>query len=136
MPGREDETTPVRLDKWLWAARFFKTRSLAAEAVDGGKVHLNGARVKRGKPVQLGDQIRLRRGPYEFRVTVRRLSERRGSATQAGTMYEEAADSVRAREHLQQQHQVAKAGFTPPKGRPTKRDRRKIERLKYGDDRS
>ena len=132
MAGFEERAEPVRLDKWLWAARFFKTRSLAAEAIDGGKVQLNGTRVKRGKQVKEGDQIRIRRGAYEFSITVRRLSEHRRSAAEASTLYEESAESLAARQHLQEQHKLANVGFDPPKGRPTKRDRRKLDRLKRG----
>jgi ribosome-associated heat shock protein Hsp15 len=90
----------VRLDKWLWAARFFKTRSLAAEAIAGGKVQVNGDRAKRARPVQLGDQIRVRLGPYEHDVVVRALSSRRGPATAAAALYDETPESITARETL------------------------------------
>ena len=90
--------TKVRLDKWLWAARFYKTRSLAAEAIDGGKVQVNGDRAKRSKMVEIGDQIRVRNGPYEYQIHVRELSERRGSASIAATLYEETEASKKARE--------------------------------------
>ena len=132
MAALEERAEPVRLDKWLWAARFFKTRSLAADAIDGGKVQLNGTRVKRGKPVKEGDQIRIRRGAYEFLITVRRLSEHRRSASDAATLYEESSESLAARQRLQEQHKLANVGFDPPKGRPTKRDRRTLDRLKRG----
>ena len=79
----ENEDTRFRLDKWLWAARFYKTRSLAAEAIAGGKVQVNGDRVKRAKPLQPGDEIRIRQGPYEHLIVVRELSERRGPASEA-----------------------------------------------------
>src|SRR6186713_1479509 len=79
----------VRIDKWLWAARFFKTRALAAEAVAGGKVGVNGDRPKRARPLQVGDELRIRLGPYEHIVTVRTLSDRRGPATQAAGLYQE-----------------------------------------------
>ncbi len=131
--SQRDSLDAVRLDKWLWAARFFKTRSLAAAAVDGGKVHLNGTRAKRGKTLRVGDGVRLRKGPFEFVVTVRRLSERRGSATEAQTLYEESPSSRHAREVLAEQHRLAADGHSPPKGRPTKRDRRKISRIRGRD---
>ncbi|MEP6729353.1 MAG: RNA-binding S4 domain-containing protein [bacterium] len=121
----------VRIDKWLWAARFFKTRSLAADAIGGGKVSLNGDGVKSAKLVQTGDEIRIRLGPYEHVITVRDVSERRGPATVAQALYEETAASVAAREKLSEQLRMAPAAFVyEEKGRPTKRDRRDIERLR------
>jgi ribosome-associated heat shock protein Hsp15 len=121
----------VRIDKWLWAARFFKTRSLAADAVGGGKVSLNGDGVKPAKMVQIGDEVRIRLGPYEHVVTVRGLSERRGPASVAQALYEETAASVAAREKLAEQLRMAPAAFVyEEKGRPTKRDRREIERFR------
>jgi ribosome-associated heat shock protein Hsp15 len=120
----------VRLDKWLWAARFFKTRSLAAEAIAGGKVQVNGDRAKRARPLQVGDEIRVRLGPYEHHIVVRALSPRRGPAAAAAELYEERADSIAAREALALQLKSLHAAFAPEKGRPTKRDRREIERWK------
>ena len=121
----------VRVDKWLWAARFFKTRSLAAEAIGGGKVLVAGDRVKPAKLLQVGDEVRLRLGPYEHVVVVRALSERRGPATVAATLYEETAASRTAREKLADQLRMAPATFVyEEKGRPTKRDRRDLERLR------
>lgn len=124
-PGR------VRIDKWLWAARFFKTRSLAADAIGGGKVLVAGERVKPAKLLQIGDEVRLRMGPYEHVVIVRAVSERRGPATVAATLYEETAQSHAARVKLAEQLRMAPAAFVyEDKGRPTKRDRREIERLR------
>jgi ribosome-associated heat shock protein Hsp15 len=120
----------VRLDKWLWAARFFKTRALAAEAVEGGKVQVNGDRPKRARPLQPGDEIRIRLGPYEHIVTVRALSARRGPASQAAGLYDETPASRTAREALAVQLKSLHSLFGPEKGRPTKKDRREIERLK------
>jgi ribosome-associated heat shock protein Hsp15 len=130
MGDREEELGKVRLDKWLWAARFFKTRALAAEAVEGGKVQVNGDRPKRARPVQVGDELRIRLGPYEYTVSVRALSDRRGPATQAAGLYEESAASRSAREALTVQLKSLNSLFGPEKGRPTKKDRREIERLK------
>ena len=132
---RSDDTTPgagrVRLDKWLWAARFFKTRSVAAEAIGGGKVLVSGERVKPAKLVQVGDEVWLRLGPYEHVVVVRGVSERRGPASVAATLYEETPESRTTREKLAEQLRIAPAGFVfEDKGRPTKRDRREIERLR------
>jgi ribosome-associated heat shock protein Hsp15 len=120
----------VRIDKWLWAARFFKTRSLAAEAIAGGKVQVNGERVKRARPLQLGDEVRIRLGPYEHQVVVRELSGRRGPAPQAAALYEEKEESRAAREALALQLKSVHAIFAPERGRPTKKDRREIEKLK------
>ena len=120
----------VRLDKWLWAARFFKTRALAVEAVEGGKVQVNGDRPKRARLLQLGDEVRVRLGPYEHLVTVRGLSDRRGPAAQAAALYEETEASRRAREALSVQLKSLHSLFGPEKGRPTKKDRREIERLR------
>ena len=127
----ERETTDkVRIDKWLWAARFFKTRSLASDAVTGGKVELNGAGVKPAKLVQAGDTVRVRIGPQEHEVLVRAVAERRGSATVAQTLYEETAASRGRREKVAEQLRLASVGFVYDKGRPTKRDRRELERFR------
>ena len=120
----------VRLDKWLWAARFFKTRSLAADAIAGGKVQVNGDRVKRAKPVQIGDEVRIRQGPYEHQIVVRELSDRRGPAVDAAKLYEETPASRAARETMALQLKSLHAAFVPERGRPTKKDRREIEKLK------
>jgi ribosome-associated heat shock protein Hsp15 len=126
----DHEDGRVRLDKWLWAARFFKTRALAAEAVEGGKVQVNGDRPKRARPLQVGDEIRVRLGPYEHTITVRALSARRGPASEAVGLYEETAASRTAREALAIQLKSLHAVFGPDKGRPSKKDRRDIQRLK------
>jgi len=121
----------VRVDKWLWAARFFKTRSIAADAIGGGKVLVGGERVKPAKLLQVGDEVRLRMGPYEHVVIVRAVSERRGPAPIAAALYEETAESRAARMKLAEQLRIAPAGFVfEDRGRPTKRDRREIERLR------
>jgi ribosome-associated heat shock protein Hsp15 len=130
MSDRDDGRDKIRLDKWLWAARFFKTRALAAEAVEGGKVQVNGDRPKRARPLQVGDELRIRLGPYEHIIVVRALSDRRGPATQAAGLYDETAASRSAREALSVQLKTLHSLFGPEKGRPTKKDRREIERLK------
>ena len=120
----------VRLDKWLWAARFFKTRSQATEAVDGGKVEVNGARVKPAKEIKVGDEVRVRLGPFEHVLVVRGLGDRRGSAAAAQALYEETPDSIAARDRLREQHRLAPALFVyEEKGRPTKKDRRTLSRF-------
>ena len=119
----------VRLDKWLWAARFYKTRGLAADAIDGGRVDVNGTRAKRAKMVQVGDEVRVRQTPFEHVVHVRGISERRGPASVAATLYEETLESKAKREAL-----ATRIRSMPTddwdSGRPTKRDRRQIDRFK------
>jgi ribosome-associated heat shock protein Hsp15 len=120
----------VRLDRWLWAARFFKTRALAAAAIGGGKVEVNGERTKRAKPLAVGDRVKIRRGPLEYLVVVRALSEHRGPPPAAAALYEEDAEAKRRRERLAEQLRVAPSLRYEGKGRPTKKDRRDIERLR------
>lgn len=120
----------VRLDKWLWAARFFKTRSLATEAIAGGKVEVNGERAKPAKGIKPGDEVRLRLGPYEHVLIVRGLAERRGPATVAQALYEETQASRDARERLAAQLKMAPPTFVyEEKGRPTKKDRRDLSQF-------
>jgi len=123
-----DEKT--RLDKWLWAARFFKTRALAADAIESGKIDVNDDRPKRGRAVHVGDRLTIRLGPYQHHVVVRGLSGRRGPAAVARELYEETADSSAARERTAERLRSAPPPVFYEGGRPTKRDRRAIERLK------
>src|SRR5690242_14257918 len=104
-----NESDRLRLDKWLWAARFFKHRALATEAVSGGKVEVNGERAKPAKALKIGDEIRLRLGPYEHIVIVRELSDHRGPASVAQTLYEETQESKAERERLADQLKMAPA---------------------------
>ena len=120
----------IRLDKWLWAARFFKTRALAATAIDGGKVQVNGERAKRAKPLHPGDQVRIRQGVYEHTVVITELSEHRGPAATAARLYQETAESVAARERLAAQMKNLNNAFAAEGERPTKRDRRRIEQFR------
>lgn len=120
----------VRLDKWLWAARFFKTRSLAKTAVEGGKVHYDGARAKPSRTVELGATLRLRQGWDEKTVVVRGLSEQRGPATVAQTLYEETADSIARRTASAELRRQAQAATAAPEQRPNKKQRRDIMRFK------
>lgn len=120
----------VRLDKWLWASRFFKTRSIAAEAIDAGKVHVNGDRVKRAKEVRVGDTVRVRTGPYEHIVVVRGLSDKRGPAPVARELYEETEESLKEREKLREQLSLLPSAFIPNSARPTKKDRRTMNRFR------
>jgi ribosome-associated heat shock protein Hsp15 len=120
----------VRIDKWLWAARFYKTRGLSAEAIDGGKVEVNGERAKRSRLVQAGDRVKIRIGPYEHLISVRGVSERRGSAPIAQALYEEDPESRNAREAMAAHVRAMNANTGYESGRPTKKDRRDIEKLK------
>jgi len=125
-----DETPKVRLDKWLWAARFFKTRSLAATAIEAGKVEVNGERAKRAKQLQSGDAVAIRLGPYIHHVDVLALSERRGPATEAVLLYAETPEGKKAREALRAQMKAASPAFGYDSGKPTKKDRRALDRLR------
>ncbi|MBL8260395.1 MAG: RNA-binding protein [Candidatus Competibacteraceae bacterium] len=119
----------VRLDKWLWAARFFKTRTLAAEAVSGGKVHVGGQRAKPSHAVRVGEILRIQRGPDEYLVEVKALGERRGPAKDAALLYEETAESRLRREQLAEQRRIQRLASPLPPARPTKQDRRRIVRF-------
>jgi ribosome-associated heat shock protein Hsp15 len=121
---------PVRLDKWLWAARFFKTRALAADAVAGGRVEVGGHKVKPGRDVKIGDVVRLRIGPFVHVVTVRALSGRRGPASEAARLYEEDPASRAEREKLREQHRLAAHAFAFGEGKPTKKERRALDELR------
>ena len=121
-----DAEIRVRIDKWLWAARFYKTRSLAADAVDGGKVQINGERVKPAKLLKPGDALSIRNGPYAWDITVLMLSERRGSAAEAAKLYSESGESRKAREEKIAMIKSERQSNPFPGGRPTKRARRQI----------
>ena len=121
----------VRLDKWLWAARFFKTRSMAAEAVSGGKVHVNDARAKPARPVKLGDELAIRRGAEQFTVIVKGLSSQRGPAPVARQLYEETEQSRASREAEAETRRLFHKSYpSPPPSRPNKKDRRHIIRFR------
>lgn len=124
-----EQDEPVRIDKWLWAARFFKTRSLAAEAVSGGKVEINGDRAKPSRMVRAGDKLCVRRGPYEWSVVVKEVSRLRGPAPQAERLYVETEASIQQRQALAAQLQLEQPPEFDASGRPTKRDRRAISRF-------
>ncbi|MGH7564054.1 MAG: RNA-binding S4 domain-containing protein [Gemmatimonadota bacterium] len=122
----------VRVDRWLWAARWFKTRRLATDAVTGGKVHLNGRRVKPANDVRAGDEVRIRKGPYTFTIVVQAVSERRGPAKEARSLYEETEESATARELRRIQMRDMPVPTYEGKGRPTKRERRELDRARKG----
>ena len=120
-------TAAMRLDKWLWAARFYKTRALAVEAIDRGRVTVNGQAAKPARDLRLGDRIELRQGTLSRHVVVRALSAVRGPAPVAQTLYEETPESVAAREQaLAERHLNAEPAHAIEQGRPTKRDRRQL----------
>jgi len=119
----------VRLDKWLWAARFFKTRAKSKEAIEGGKVHIDGVRGKAGKDIRVGDEIRIRQGWDEKTVIVSGVSEKRRGAPEAAAMFEETPGSIEARELLSAQRKAAGQHISS-ESRPSKKDRRLIHRFK------
>lgn len=127
----DDGETPaagaLRIDKWLWYARFFKSRAMATDAVAGGLVHLNGERVKASRTVHAGDTLHITRGQAKFEVTVRSIPTRRGPASEAQTHYLESERSMAERER---QRQEARALPQPPSGRPDKHGRRVLRRLR------
>ena len=124
------EEKRVRVDQWLWAARFYKTRALAAEAVDGGRIEVNGERVKRSRVLRMGDEVRIRMPPFEHIVGVEALSARRGPATAARQLYQETDASRDARERLAWQLRNASVVADYERGRPGKKDRRDLERYR------
>jgi ribosome-associated heat shock protein Hsp15 len=119
----------IRLDKWLWAARFFKTRSMASQAVSGGHVHVNGSRVKPARVVSVGDILQIRRGLVEFEVTVLQLSGHRGPAVKAQALYEETGESIKRRERDAMERSLQRPADSMPDRRPDKRERRKIRKF-------
>jgi ribosome-associated heat shock protein Hsp15 len=130
MDVKRMEEGKQRIDKWLWAARFFKTRALAAEAVSGGKVHLNGDRVKSARPVKVGDRLNITRPPYEYELFILSLNQQRRPAREARLMYEETEASIQAREALREMNRAMNAAMPFTEKKPSKKDRRQIVRFK------
>ncbi len=126
---KDNEIDTMRIDKWLWAARFFKTRGMASEAIRGGKIDINGARAKPSKPIQINDRLHIRKGPYLYEITVKALSKHRRSASEAVQLYEESEQSRLNRERLAEQLKAEAAMRPKTPGRPSKRDRRNIIRF-------
>ncbi|MBK1683157.1 RNA-binding S4 domain-containing protein [Rhodoferax fermentans] len=121
----------LRIDKWLWAARFYKTRSLACDEIDKGRVQVNGATVKPAREVKAGDSVQLRNGAITRTVTVLGVSDKRGPAPQAALLFEETAESVQQRQQALEQRRLApEPALTMTQGRPTKRDRRYADKLR------
>ncbi|MBX9928195.1 MAG: hypothetical protein K2X99_04705 [Gemmatimonadaceae bacterium] len=133
-PDDSEDGADVRLDKWLWAARFFKSRALATEAINGGKVEIGGQRVKPSRDVHVGETVRIRLGAFEHIITVRALSARRGPASVAQELYEETPASRAAREKLSQQMRYAAPAFDPDGGKPDRKDDRRAIRRFRGKD--
>ena len=128
--GGEERAAGLRLDKWLWAARFFKTRQLAQEAIAGGKVHLNGQRAKPGREIHVGAQLEISKDQLVWVIDVRALSGRRGPAKEAILLYEETGESLARREAELMRRRELREAEVPQEGRPNKRDRRLIHRFK------
>lgn len=124
-----DNLDKLRVDKWLWAARFFKTRAVATKAVDGGKVHVNGQRVKSSRPIQIGDRLEITRGQMQSVVEISILSEKRGPAKEAQTLYQETAESIDQRELKSQQRKLLSASMPHSQGKPDKHQRREIRKV-------
>ncbi len=122
--------TEVRVDRWLWAARFFKTRGAASEAVLGGRVHVNGVRVKPAKGVRAGDRLEVTVAQARRELTVLAVADKRGSATVAATLYEETPESIRRREELALERRQSRPLGADLGARPTKRDRRRLDALR------
>ncbi|MFT4862930.1 MAG: ribosome-associated heat shock protein Hsp15 [Pseudohongiellaceae bacterium] len=127
-----NEFSRLRIDKWLWAARFYKTRALAKQAIEGGKVHCDGQKVKASKEIEVGTKIQLRQGVDEKTVVVASLTDKRRGAPQAQTLYEETPESLKARVEMAQQRKSEATSWTSD-GKPNKKQRRDIQRFKYSD---
>ena len=133
-PRNAPSADRMRLDKWLWAARFFKTRQMAIDAINGGKVHLNGQRVKPGKEISPESRLQINKDQYTWDITVRALCKQRRPAKEAEQLYEEDPESHAKRQALVAQHRDEKGSGFQPDQRPNKRDRRLIHRFKREQD--
>jgi ribosome-associated heat shock protein Hsp15 len=125
-----DNTTTMRADKWLWAARFYKTRTLAIQAINGGKVHVNGERIKPARRLSVGEEITIRKGPYRFVLTVEKLNTQRRPAAEARQMYSETAESANERHALYAELKLQGRNARHRERRPDKRTRGKIRQMK------
>ena len=130
MGTNPQSTDSMRIDKWLWAARFYKTRSLAVAAINGGKVHLNGSRIKPSRRLDTGDQLSIQKGPYRFLITVQRLSAQRRPAGEARTLYSESGESANERHELYRERKMQGHSARQRERRPDKHTRRKLRELK------
>jgi ribosome-associated heat shock protein Hsp15 len=130
MATKNNELTEIRLDKWLWASRFFKTRAIAVESINGGRVHLNGVRVKPARVIRLDDELKITRGTERFHVVVKGLNDKRRPAKEAVLMYEETEESLQDREAAQELNRLQSANIKQPTHKPNKRERRIMEKFK------
>ncbi len=130
MPSKQSkkELQSVRLDKWLWAARFFKTRANAVEAVNGGKVHLNDLRVKPSRNIKIGDELTITRDNFKYTVTVIALNDKRRPAKEAQLLYEESKDSIKAREQERDLRKMTNANMRSSDKKPNKKERRQMDK--------
>ena len=119
----------MRLDKWLWCSRFYKTRALAASAIKGNKVNVNNLAIKAAKNIKIGDNIKISKSPYQYTITILKLAHNRLSASQAALLFEEDKESIQCREELEKQIKADSVSFPKTRGRPSKRDRRNIIRF-------
>ena len=131
---RNPDQEKLRVDRWLWAARFFKTRSLAKSAIENGKILVNGGRIKASKEITLGDLLSVRRGDSVHIVTVLVLTDKRGPATIAQTLYEETEQSKLERAIVIEKKKIIQAGYSASKSKPSKKERRKISELRMKED--
>lgn len=125
----DSSLTEMRLDKWLWCARFYKTRALATTAIKGNKVSVNKLATKPSKIIKLGDNIKINKSPYQYTITIQKIAHNRLSASQAALLYEEDSESIQKREELEKQIKADSASYPRTIGRPSKRDRRHIIRF-------
>ena len=130
MAIKNKELNELRLDKWLWAARFFKTRALAVEAISGGKVHLNGVRVKPSRQIRPEDELNITRGTDRFHVFVKGLNDKRRPAKEAVLLYEETEESIKQREEQHELNRLQAANIKHPTHKPNKRERRLMDRFR------
>ena len=128
-PSGSPPADSQRLDKWLWAARFYKTRNLAIDAINGGKVHVDGQRVKPARSLRRGSEVRIRKGPLEFTVIVHNLCAQRRPASEAALLYQETEESRARREALAEQRRLAATRHERGTGRPSKKDRRQLGKM-------
>jgi ribosome-associated heat shock protein Hsp15 len=126
---KDDSLDNMRLDKWLWCSRFFKTRALASSAIKGNKIKVNGLSVKSAKNISVGDQIKIKKSPYEYNITILNLAHNRLSASLAAELYKEDLESIKQREELSLQIKADSSSYPRTIGRPTKRNRREIIRF-------
>lgn len=130
MATKSNELTEIRLDKWLWASRFFKTRAIAVESINGGRVHLNGGRVKPARMIRLEDELKITRGTERYHVVIKGLNDKRRPAKEAVLMYEETEDSIQEREAAQELNRLQSANIKQPTHKPNKRERRVMDKFK------